>query len=41
MKIAVVQASTQAEKNALLYRTLKKVTEKYHYEVYNFGVILT
>ncbi|MGT2667481.1 RpiB/LacA/LacB family sugar-phosphate isomerase [Streptococcus rifensis] len=39
MKIAVIQASTQAEKNSLLYETTKKVVRKYDYEVLNFGVL--
>lgn len=38
MKIAVIQANTQIDKNERLYKLVKKATKKYGYEVYNFGV---
>lgn len=38
MRIAVIQASTQAEKNALLYQITKEVAEKQGHSVFNFGV---
>lgn len=38
MKIAVIQATTQAEKNVLLFNTVEKVVRKYGHEVVNFGV---
>lgn len=38
MKIAVIQASSQKEKNALLYESIKEAVQKNAYEVINFGV---
>lgn len=38
MKIAVLQASSQKDKNTLLTACVKKATEKKNYEVINFGV---
>ncbi len=37
MKIAVIQASSQKEKNELLYRCTAESVKKYGYEVINFG----
>lgn len=37
MKIAVIQASSQKEKNELLYRCTAEAVKKYGYEVINFG----
>ena len=38
MKIAVIQASSQKDKNALLYNSLIKVVKDKEYEVINFGI---
>lgn len=38
MKIAVIQASSQKEKNTLLYESVKEAVQKHAYEVINFGV---
>lgn len=38
MKIGVIQATTQAEKNNALYYTVKDVVKSYNYDVLNFGV---
>lgn len=38
MKIAVLQASSQKDKNALLYRCVQKAAEKSAYETVNLGV---
>lgn len=38
MKIALIQGSTQIEKNEMLYQTLKNVVEPLGHEVINFGV---
>lgn len=38
MKIALIQGSTQADKNMLLYETGKRVLERYGHELINFGV---
>lgn len=38
MKIAVIQGSSQKEKNDLLYRSLIKVVRNMKYEVINFGI---
>lgn len=37
MKIGVIQASSQKEKNALLYQCVKKAVPSSEYEVINFG----
>lgn len=38
MKIGVIQATSQKEKNNLLFECVKKATESFEYEVVNFGV---
>ena len=38
MKIALINDNSQCSKNALIYRELKKVCDKYNYEVINFGM---
>lgn len=38
MKIGVIQATSQKEKNNLLFESVKKAVEPYEYEVINFGV---
>lgn len=38
MKIAVIQASSQKDKNSLLYNSLIKVIKNKGYEVINFGI---
>ena len=38
MKIGVIQASSQKDKNSLLYNSLMKVVKNKGYEVINFGV---
>lgn len=38
MKIAIIQGSTQVDKNETLYKLVKKVTKDQGHEVYNFGV---
>ena len=38
MKIAVIQASSQKEKNLLLYQSVQKAVREKDYEVVNFGV---
>lgn len=40
MKIGIIQASSQMDKNEMLYRITKNVVAKYGYEVMNFGVKL-
>ncbi len=37
MKIGVIQASSQIEKNSLLYRCTLDAVKQYDYEVINFG----
>lgn len=38
MKIAVIQASSQKDKNHLVYNSIKKIVKNKGYEVINFGV---
>lgn len=38
MKVAVIQASSQKDKNTMLYELVKKTVEKHSYEAINFGV---
>lgn len=38
MKIGVIQASSQKEKNKLIFESVRKAVEPYGYEVINFGV---
>ncbi len=38
MRIAVIQASTQVDKNETIYKTVKKITRARGNQVYNFGV---
>lgn len=38
MKIALINDNSQCSKNALIYKELKKVCDKYNYEVINFGM---
>ena len=38
MKIAVIQASSQKDKNLLLYKSVQNAVRKKGYEVVNFGV---
>ena len=38
MKIAVIQATSQKEKNSLIYESVKKAVAHLDYEVINFGV---
>jgi ribose 5-phosphate isomerase RpiB len=38
MKIAVIQASTQIDKNSLLYEETKRATQHLNADVYHFGV---
>lgn len=38
MKIALINDNSQCSKNALIYKALKKVCDKYNYEVINFGM---
>ena len=38
IKIALINDNSQCSKNALIYKELKKVCDKYNYEVINFGM---
>ena len=38
MKIALINDNSQCSKNALIYKELKIVCDKYNYEVINFGM---
>jgi ribose 5-phosphate isomerase RpiB len=38
LKIGIIQASTQIDKNDLIFNMTKQITSKYGYEVINFGV---
>ena len=38
MKIALINDTSQCGKNALIYKALKKVCDKYNYEVINLGM---
>lgn len=38
MKIALINDNSQCSKNALIYKALKKVCDKYNYEVINIGM---
>lgn len=38
MKVAVIQASSQKDKNILMYNSLRKIVKDKGYEVINFGV---
>lgn len=38
MKIALINDNSQCGKNALIYKALKKVCDKYNYEVINLGM---
>lgn len=38
MKIAVIQASSQKDKNVVVYNSLRKIVKDKEYEVINFGV---
>lgn len=38
MKIALINDNSQCSKNALIYKALKKVCDKYNYEVINLGM---
>lgn len=40
MKIAIIQGSSQIDKNELLFIETKQAVSKYNYDVYNFGVTL-
>lgn len=40
MKIAVIQASTQTNKNELIFEETKRAVAKHGYEVLNFGVTI-
>ena len=37
MKIGVIQATSQIDKNEILYDSTREVVRKYGYEVINFG----
>ncbi len=39
MKIALINENSQKNKNELILKVLKKVANKYHHEVFNFGVV--
>lgn len=38
MKIALINENSQASKNEIIYKALKKVSDKHSYEVYNYGM---
>jgi len=38
MKIALINENSQKKKNDFIYRVLEKVANKYHHEVFNYGV---
>lgn len=38
MKIALINENSQKKKNAFIYDVLKRVCDKYHHEVFNYGV---
>ena len=38
MKIALINDNSQSSKNALIYKALKSVCDKYNYEVMNIGM---
>jgi len=38
MRIALIQENSQKKKNDFIFKILEKVCEKYHHEVFNFGV---
>lgn len=38
MKIALINENSQASKNSIIYNTLKKVSDKYDHEVFNYGM---
>ena len=38
MRIALINENSQAEKNGLIYRSLKKVADTKGYEVDNYGM---
>ena len=38
MKIGIIQGTTQADKNTMLYECTKRAVAKYRHEVINFGV---
>ncbi len=38
MKIALINENSQAAKNKIIYESLKKIADKYGYEVYNYGM---
>ena len=38
MKIALINENSQASKNEIIYKALKKVADKKGYEVYNYGM---
>ena len=40
MKVAIIQASSQKDKNDLLYNCIKRTLEDKEYEVINFGIFL-
>lgn len=39
MKIALINENSQVNKNNIIYKSLKKVANKYGHEVYNYGMI--
>ena len=38
MKIALINENSQASKNEIIYKALKKVSDKHSFEVYNYGM---
>ena len=38
MRVALINENSQASKNVIIYDALKKVSEKYNYEVFNYGM---
>lgn len=40
MRIALINENSQVNKNQIIYKSLKKVADKYNHEVFNYGMIL-
>lgn len=38
MRVALINENSQASKNGVIYDALKKVSEKYNYKVFNYGM---
>jgi len=38
MKIALINENSQASKNEIIYKALKKVSDKHSFKLYNYGM---